>query len=71
MPAKPTGVYPDGRGGWYLKLRLEPDPVTGRREQITKRGFRTAAEAGKARRALVDKMDQGQLRSTPIGIQDS
>jgi integrase len=67
MPAKPTGVYADGRGGWYLKLRLAPDPVTGRREQITKRGFRTAAEAGRARRELVEKMDRGQLRSTPAG----
>ena len=68
MPAKPTGVYPDGRVGWYLKLRLEPDPVTGRREQITKRGFLTAAEAGTARHALVDKMDRVQPRSTPVGI---
>lgn len=67
MPAKPPGVYPDGRGGWYLKLRLPPDPVSGRREQITKRGFRTAAEAGRARRELVEKMDRGQLRSAPPG----
>ena len=38
MPAKPSGVYVDGRGGWYFKARLPADAATGRREQVTKRG---------------------------------
>jgi integrase len=67
MPTRPSGVYPDGRGGWYFKVRLALDPITSRREQITKRGFRTAAAAGKARRELVEKVDRGQLRSVPAG----
>ena len=45
------GVYDDGRGGWYYKLTLGRDPVTGRRVQLTKRGFRSAGEAARARKA--------------------
>ncbi len=41
--------------------------MTGRREQITRRGFRTATEAGRARRELLGKVDQGLLRPTPGG----
>ena len=59
MPAPPAGVYPDGRGGWYFKVTLGRDPLTGRRVQLTRRGFRTAAAAGRARRALVSKADTG------------
>ncbi len=47
MPARPQGVYPDGRGGWYFKLTLGSDPLTGKRVQITKRGYRTAGEASR------------------------
>lgn len=65
MPAKPAGVYADGQGGWYLKVTLGRDPLTGRREQITKRGFRTAGAAGAARRELLGQVDRGQLRPTP------
>lgn len=45
------GVYDDGRGGWYYKLSLGRDPATGRRVQVTKRGFRSAGEAARARKA--------------------
>ena len=38
MPTKPEGVYPDGRGGWYLKVNIGRDPISGRREQLTRRG---------------------------------
>ena len=38
MPAKPEGVYSDGRGGWYFKVTLGRDPLTAKRVQITKRG---------------------------------
>lgn len=67
MPAKPEGVYQDSRGGWYLKVTVGRDPLSGRRDQITKRGFRTAAEAGRARRELLRQLDCGQLRVTPVG----
>lgn len=67
MPTKPEGVYQDNRGGWYVKVTLGRDPLTGRRGQITKRGFRTAAEAGRARRDLLGQRDRGQLKVTPAG----
>lgn len=50
MPTRPEGVYADGRGGWYLKVTVGRDPLTGHRDQITRRGFRTAAQASRARR---------------------
>ena len=40
MPAKPQGVYEDGRGRWYFKVTLGHDALTGKRVQITRRGFR-------------------------------
>ena len=42
---KPEGVYDDGRGGWYFKATLGRDPLTGRRSQVTKRGFRDRGRA--------------------------
>ncbi len=62
MPAKPEGVYRDGRGGWYLKITVGRDLLTGRREQITRRGYRTASEASRARRELVSKVDAGPVQ---------
>jgi len=62
MPARPVGVYPDRRGGWYFKVSLGRDPLTGRRTQLTRRGFRTAAAAARARRDAVGKVDDGLLR---------
>jgi len=62
VPARPQGVYPDGRGGWYLKATVGHDPLTGKRTQITKRGYRTVAEAGRARRELQARADSGQVR---------
>lgn len=59
MAARPEGVYPDGRGGWYFKVSLGRDPLSGRRVQVTRRGFRTAAEAGRARRELTGRVDAG------------
>ena len=53
MPARPEGVYRDGKGGWYFKATVGRDPLTGRRAQVTKRGFPTAAEAGRARKQLL------------------
>jgi hypothetical protein len=62
MPVKPEGVYNDKRGQWYFKVSLGKDPLTGRREQLTRRGFRTATEAGKARHEVLAKLDSGSLR---------
>jgi integrase len=62
MPAKPVGVYGNARSGWYFKVSLGRDPLTGRRTQVTRRGFRTAAEAARARRGLISRVDVGVLR---------
>ena len=47
MPAKSKGVYQDKSGLWYFKVDIGNDPLIGRRSQLTKRGFRTAAEAAR------------------------
>ncbi|MGH8997343.1 MAG: tyrosine-type recombinase/integrase [Acidimicrobiales bacterium] len=62
MPARPEGVYRDGSGGWYVKVSVGRDPLTGWRTQVTRRGFETAAEAGRARRELQAQVDRGQIR---------
>ena len=46
---RPQGVYADGRGGWYFKVKLGADPITGKQRQVTRRGFPSAAEAARAR----------------------
>jgi integrase len=62
MP-KYDGVYQDGKGGWYFKVWLGRDPLSGRQSQVTKRGFPTAAAAASARRQYIDDVDRG--RRTP------
>jgi hypothetical protein len=62
MPATPEGVYADKGGQWYFKVTLGRDPLTGRREQVTRRGFRTASEAARARRELLERKDRGQVK---------
>jgi integrase len=62
MPARPEGVYADTRGQWYFKVTLGRDLLTGKREQITRRGFATATEAAKARRELIGKLDAGLVK---------
>ena len=62
MPARPEGVYADNRGQWYFKVSLGKDAVSGRREQITRRGYSTASEAAKARRDLIGKLDAGLVK---------
>ncbi|MBV8162414.1 MAG: Arm DNA-binding domain-containing protein, partial [Acidimicrobiia bacterium] len=44
-----------------LQGRVGRDPITGRPAQVTKRGFRTAADAGRARRELLAQVDTGLL----------
>jgi integrase len=62
MP-KLEGVYQDGKGRWYFKVWLGRDPISGRQAQITQRGFRSAADAARARRECLDDLDRG--RRTP------
>ncbi len=54
--------FADGHGAWCFKVALDRDPITGKRLQITKRGFRAAAEAGRARRDVIGKVDTGRVR---------
>ena len=65
MAARPEGVYSDGNGGWYFKATVGRDPLTGKRVQVTKRGFRSAAAAGKARRELVGTPGHATTRPAP------
>lgn len=65
MPKAAAGVYADGRGGWYFKVRTGRDPLTGKWQQLTRRGFRTAAEAARARREALEKIDAGTVRPIP------
>jgi integrase len=65
VAARPQGVYPDGPGGSYFKVSLGREPLTGHRVQLTRRGFRTAAEAGRARRDVTGKVDAGLVGRAP------
>jgi integrase len=67
MPAKPQGVYSDGSGGWYIKVTIGSDNLTGRRVQLTRRGFKTAAEAAQARRELLGQVKSGRLKPAAAG----
>lgn len=62
MPVRPEGVYPDGRGKWYIKATIGHDALTGKRIQVTKRGYRSAADAGRARREFLGEFDRGEVR---------
>ncbi len=68
MPQRPEGVYQDQSGQWYFKVTIGRDALSGRRDQVTRRGFRTAAEAAKARRELVAKADAGLIRPSRAGL---
>jgi integrase len=52
--AKVSGVYQDQKGLWYFKARTHKDPLTGKWVQVTRRGFRTATDASRARRELLE-----------------
>ena len=67
MPARPEGVYADGKGGWYFRATLGRDPLTGKRSQAAKRGFRTAAEADRARKELLGA-DRRVPRPSAVGM---
>jgi Arm DNA-binding domain len=71
VPARPTGVYRDARGKWYFKVTVGRDPLTGRRDQVTRRGFATMAEAARERREVLAKMDHGRLAPSSAGLKVS
>ncbi len=68
MPARPEGVYADKHGQWYFKVTLGKDPLSGKREQVTRRGYPTAGEAAKARRDLVAKVDAGLIKPSGAAL---
>jgi integrase len=45
---------------YYVKIELDPDPLTGKRRQKWHSGFRTKREAEKARVDLLSKFDRGE-----------
>ena len=71
MP-KQSGVYQDGKGGWYFKATLGTDPLTGKRVQITRRGFASAFEAQKARRLEMERGVDGKQKLSlgPLSLND-
>lgn len=62
------GVYQDAKGRWYFKVTLGRDPLSGKRVQLTKRGFASAAEAARARREVLDQADTRPVRSGGAGM---
>lgn len=60
MP-KLQGVYRAGNGSWYFKATFGRDPLSGKRLQVTRRGFPTATDAARARRELLEQADDGAL----------
>jgi len=60
MP-KLQGVYRAGNGSWYFKATFGRDPLSGKRLQVTRRGFPTATDAARARRELLEQADEGAL----------
>jgi integrase len=55
-------VYSDGHGSWYFKVSLGRDPLSGRHVQVTKRGYRSATEAGRARQELLKRADARRVK---------
>src|SRR3978361_596389 len=45
---------------YYVKIELDPDPVTGRRRQKWHSGYQTKREAERARVDLLSKFDRGE-----------
>ncbi|MEO1058638.1 MAG: site-specific integrase, partial [Actinomycetota bacterium] len=45
---------------YYVKIELDPDPLTGRRRQKWHSGYRTKKEAERARVDLLSKFDRGE-----------
>lgn len=65
----PEGVYQRGRG-WTYYCEAPRDPLTGKRRQLTKGGFPTAAAAVKARRQRLAELDRGEVGSSRLTVAD-
>lgn len=50
-------------GRWYVKIELDPDPLTGRRHQKWHSGYRTKKDAERARTDILSKLDRGATSS--------
>ena len=68
MPARRQGVYQDKRGKWYFKVTVGHDLLTGKRDQIARRGFATMAEAARERREVLGKVDRCQFVPSSAGF---
>ena len=64
MP-KVRGVYQDAKGAWYFKVRTTKDPTTGKWQQVTRRGFKTAAAASAARESLLNEAAEQATTGPP------
>ncbi|MGV3467360.1 MAG: tyrosine-type recombinase/integrase [Heyndrickxia sp.] len=53
------GYYRQKGKGWQFTIDIGKDPVTGKRKQMSKGGFKSEKEAQKAARELMVAMDQG------------
>lgn len=68
MP-KYESVYQDGRGGWYFKATLGRDPLSGKRVQLTRRGFVTAYDASLARRKVLEGGARPVAAMSPMTVE--
>ena len=50
-------VYKRGKS-WYYRFDIEPDPLTGKRQQVNGSGYRTEREAWKACRAAMAEYEK-------------
>jgi len=64
MP-KVRGVYQVAKGAWYFKVRTTKDPTTGKWQQVTRRGFKTAAAASAARESLLNEAAEQATNGPP------
>ena len=53
-------VYKRGNG-WYYRFDGDPDPLTGKRQQVNGSGFKTEREAWKECRAAITEYEKGRV----------
>ncbi len=56
-------VYRRGKT-WSYRFDIDPDPLTGRRQQPSKGGFKTERDAWKACRAAIADYEKGRVVSS-------
>ena len=65
---KPLGdkcpaLVKSSHGSWFYRADIGPDPLTGKRRELRKGGFRTAKEAQSALAQVVAAVSTGEQRS--------